>query len=145
VQIRCHKCVCIKYTNVLLGYSIFKAQLKQHKKNLVDVELHPHGVAHIFWKNILNLFVYIKLFSYNFSFFIWFIPFVDIIGTKLAPGDHESNFKKVGAIPCGCNSVWVQYQVNLKIYFFSSDLSFSMVMFPSELAIFIAVSASKTI
>ena len=25
---------------------------------------------------------------------------------KNAPGDHESNFKKVGAIPCGCNSKW---------------------------------------
>ena len=24
---------------------------------------------------------------------------MDIIGTKLAPGEHESNFMKVGAIP----------------------------------------------
>ena len=27
-----------------------------------------------------------------------------IIGIKLAPGDHESNFKKVGPIPYGCNT-----------------------------------------
>ena len=30
---------------------------------------------------------------------MWFIPLVDIIGGKSAPGDHESNFKKVIAIP----------------------------------------------
>ena len=29
---------------------------------------------------------------------------MDIIGIKPAPGDHESNLKKVGAIPCGCNT-----------------------------------------
>ena len=27
-----------------------------------------------------------------------------IIEIKLAPGDHESNFKRVGEIPCGCNT-----------------------------------------
>ena len=32
---------------------------------------------------------------------IWFIPLVDIVGIKPVPGDHESNFKKMGAIPCG--------------------------------------------
>ena len=32
-------------------------------------------------------------------FFISFIPLVDIIGIKPAPCHHESNFKKVGAIP----------------------------------------------
>ena len=26
-----------------------------------------------------------------------------IIGIKPAPGDHESNFKKVGGTPGGCN------------------------------------------
>ena len=31
-------------------------------------------------------------------------PLVDIIGIKPAPGDHKSNLKEVGAIPCGCNS-----------------------------------------
>ena len=35
---------------------------------------------------------------------IWFSPSVDIIGIKPAPGDHESNFNKVDAIPCGCNT-----------------------------------------
>ena len=28
-----------------------------------------------------------------------------IIGIKLAPGDHESNFKKVGSVPCGFNTM----------------------------------------
>ena len=69
---------------------------------MVDVELHP------LFKNVLNLFVWIKLnfFSDNFPFFFWFIPLVDIIGIKPAPDDHESNFKKVGAntIPYGCNT-----------------------------------------
>ena len=46
----------------------------------------------------------IKLFSCNFPFFILFIPLIDIIGIKPAPGNHESNFKKVGAILCGCNT-----------------------------------------
>ena len=40
-----------------------------------------------------------------------FIPLVDIIGIKPAPGDHESNFKKVGAIPCGCNTKRATYQL----------------------------------
>ena len=43
-------------------------------------------------------------FSYNFPFFMWFIPLLYIIEIKPAPGDHEYNFKKVGAILCGCNS-----------------------------------------
>ena len=42
--------------------------------------------------------------SYNFPFFILFSPLVDIIGIKPAPGDNEFNFKKVIAIPCGCNT-----------------------------------------
>ena len=29
---------------------------------------------------------------------------MDIIGIKPAPGNNESNFKKVGANPCGCNT-----------------------------------------
>ena len=28
-----------------------------------------------------------------------------MIGIKHANGDHESNFKKVGAIPCGFNTL----------------------------------------
>ena len=54
----------------------------------------------------MNLFVCIKLqpFSYNFPFFMWFIPWVDAIGIKPVHGDHESNFKIVCAIPCGCNT-----------------------------------------
>ena len=71
------------------------------------MELHPHGISPIFWRNVLDLFVLIKLnFSCNFPFFIWFIPLVDILGIKPALGDHESNFKKEGAIPFGCNNKW---------------------------------------
>ena len=33
-----------------------------------------------------------------------FIPLVSIIGKKFTPGDHEFNFKKVSAIPCGWNT-----------------------------------------
>jgi hypothetical protein len=56
-------------------------------------------------KNVSNLFVCIKLnFFLKIIFLYLFIPLVDIIGIKSAPGDHESNFKKVGAIPCGCNT-----------------------------------------
>ena len=42
-------------------------------------------------------------------FFILFISLVDIKEIQPAPGDHESNFKKVGAIPCGCNTKWTEY------------------------------------
>jgi hypothetical protein len=56
--------------------------------------------THILKKCIKYIFVCIKItFTYNFPFFIWFIPLVDIIGIKPAPDDHESYFKKVGAIP----------------------------------------------
>ena len=54
-------------------------------------------------KNILKLFECKKPIFLNFPFFILFIPLADIIGIKPAPGDHESNFKKM-----------VQYQGNRK-------------------------------
>ena len=41
-----------------------------------------------------------KTFFLNFPFFIGFIPLVDIIGKK-RPQRNESNYKTVGAIPCG--------------------------------------------
>ena len=70
--------------------------------NCTHTELHPS-----FKKFIKSLCMHkTKLFSYNLPFVIWFIPLVDIIGIKPAPGDHESNFMKVGAIPCGCNTKW---------------------------------------
>ena len=80
-------CACRKLITVLIAK--------------VDVELHPS------FKNVLNLFVCIKLnlFFYNFPFFIRFIPLVDIIGIKPASGDHESNFKKVVAIPCTVDAI----------------------------------------
>ena len=65
----------------------------------------------IFWANVIrikkmiNLFVCIKL-----PFFIWFILLMDIIRIKTAPGDNESNFKKVSAIPCGCNTKWAFFE-----------------------------------
>ena len=59
------------------------------------------------FKNVINLIVCIKLiFFLQFPFYFWFIPLVDIIGRKLAPGDNKFNFKKVGAIPCGCATAW---------------------------------------
>ena len=64
---------------------------------MVDMELHPY-----FKKKILNLFECIKLFFLQFPFL------VDIIEIKPATGNHESNFKKVGAIPCGCNTKWTK-------------------------------------
>ena len=70
---------------------------------MVDVELHPHGIAPIFLKKIMHK---THFFSCNFPFFIWYIPFVDIIGIKPAHSDHKSDFKDVGAIPCGCITKW---------------------------------------
>ena len=41
---------------------------------------------------------------YILSFYIEFNTLEVVIGIKPAPGDHKSNFKKVGSIPCGFNS-----------------------------------------
>ena len=57
------------------------------------------------------------LFSCNFPFFIWFIHLVYIIGIKPASGDHESNFKKLGVIPCGCNTKWTKNKSYSKYLF----------------------------
>ena len=53
-------------------------------------------------KKVLNLFVCIKpnFLSYNFPFFIWFIPLVDIIGIKPAPATTNPILRK-----------WVQFRV----------------------------------
>ena len=68
--------------------------------SMVDVELQPHGIVHTFKKNILKLFECIKLEVFlQFSFLYQIFSLVYIIGIKLAPDDHKSNFKKVGAIP----------------------------------------------
>ena len=58
---------------------------------------------------ILSFFVKIRTLFKRIVFAINILPLpflrtVDIIGMKPAPGDQESNFKKVGAIPCGCNT-----------------------------------------
>ena len=73
----------------------------------VDVELHPHGIATIFLKIVKKSFCMHKThFFLQFPSYMWFIPLVEIIGKKPTPGDHESNIKKVVAIPCGCNTKW---------------------------------------
>ena len=54
------------------------------------------------------------LFSYNFPFFIGYI----LLGIKPAPGDRESNFKKVDAIPRG-----LQYHVNHDICILESFIT----------------------
>ena len=49
--------------------------------------------------------------------FTCFIPLVDILGIKPNPSVQESNFKKVGAIPCGCNTKRTEFYATH--YFFS--------------------------
>ena len=45
---------------------------------------------------------------------------MDSIGISPAPGNHESYYKKVGAIPCGCktNGTFVSIFYNLHIYIY---------------------------
>ena len=58
-----------------------------------------HTGLHPLKKCIKSFFMHkTSLFSYNLPFFIWYIPLVNIIGIKPTLGDHESKFKKVGAI-----------------------------------------------
>ena len=102
---------------------------------MVDVECHPVRNYTHHLKNVLNLFACIKLkFFLKKSFFIWFIVLVDIKGTKPAPGDHESNFKKVGAIPCGCITKWTQFNRSLmfKVFVKSGKIfqSYSLISRP---------------
>ena len=53
-----------------------------------------------------------------------------IIGIKPAPGDHESNIKKVDAIPCGCNTngtkkilIFHVFDVNKIVFNSGTDMS----------------------
>ena len=67
------------------------------------MELHTHGIncTHLL-EIVLNLFVWTKL---NFSFLYLIYSHGGYNRNKKpAPCDQESNFKKVGAIPCGCNT-----------------------------------------
>ena len=68
------------------------------RRGIAPTRNYPHLLKHL-----LDLFVCIKL-----NFFLTILPslfdLVDKIGIKRAPGDHESNFKKQGAIPREPNS-----------------------------------------
>ena len=66
---------------------------KWYMWNCTNTELHPY------FKECIKSFNMHKTF-----FFKLFIPLVDIMGIKPAPGDLASNFKKVSAIPCCCNT-----------------------------------------
>ena len=69
----------------------------------VEMELHPS------FKICIKSFCMNKtqLISYNFSFLIWFIPLMDIIGKKTRPRRPQIQFlKKICAIPYGCNTKW---------------------------------------
>ena len=62
---------------------------------MVDVELHPHGIAPISFKNITNLFICIKR-----IFFLYLIFFLGGYNrNKTRPRRPRIHFKKVGALP----------------------------------------------
>ena len=87
--------------------------------------------THIF-KRLINLFVYIKLIFFVNNFLVYSL--VDILGIKPAPGDHESNFKKVGAIPCWCNNKWTGREWESIIIYKSIFFDFSIFLpFQSKL------------
>ena len=75
--------------------------------------IEPNTGFNTYFKTALNVFS-MYFFSWILFFFIWFNTFEVIIGIKPVPGDHESNFKKVGSIPCGFNtkgtdiSIWLE-------------------------------------
>ena len=93
------------HVNIIFYSCVPKAYNQIFK--VVDVELHPHGTAPIFFKSVLYLFVCIKL-NFFLKFFslylIYSLSGLDIRGIKPAPGDHESNRNKVDVIPRGCNT-----------------------------------------
>ena len=55
-------------------------------------------------KNVINLFVCIKLFFFTISFLCLFYSLVGYNVYNPPPGDQEPNFKKVGPILCGRNT-----------------------------------------
>ena len=69
--------------------------------------IEPNTGLNLFLKIALNVFCAYKtvFFSYILSFFIYFNTLQVIIGIKPAPGDHESNFKNVGSILFGFNTL----------------------------------------
>ena len=66
---------------------------------MVGVELNA------FLKTVLNVFCMHKTDFFPKLFFPLSNLLEVIIGIKPAPGDHESNFKKVGSIPFGFNTM----------------------------------------
>ena len=116
----------LKYMYIIFKSVLYRVELKWNGYEWiwiiflfkVYVELHPHGIAPIFKKNVLNLFICIKLifFSYNFSFFIWIISLVDTIGEKTHPETTKPKLR------IWCNPVWVQYQVNTYLMQYSVKL-----------------------
>ena len=57
--------------------------------------------------------------TYFFFITISFLHLIYPLGVynrnKTGPGDHESNFKNVVAIPCGCNTNWTQFNITKNI------------------------------
>ena len=81
-------------------------------------EIEPKTGLNPFFKTALNVFfVCIKLiFFLDFFSFISFNTLEVIIGIKSAPGDHKTNFKKVGSIPFGFNTNGNHQYHNFFIY-----------------------------
>ena len=66
-----------------------------------------------FFKIALKVFLYaLNWFFFINSFFL--IQYIVVYNrNKIAPGDHESNFKKVGSIPCGFYTIKPLYVVEI--------------------------------
>ena len=84
------------------------------------------GLNH-FLKTALNIFCTHKTdFFFLNSFFFYLSNTMEvIIGIKPAPGDHKSNFKKVGSIPFGFNTMGTERRsslISLKRKYFDSKL-----------------------
>ena len=54
------------------------------------------------------------IFPYALSFFTYF----NTLGIRPAPGNHESNFRKVGSIPCGFKTMEnIEYISDAHVWF----------------------------
>ena len=63
------------------------------------------------FKNVINLFVCIKLIFFSFTISFLYLIY-SLGGYKMnKTHDHEFNFKKMGAIPCGCNTKWTLHYI----------------------------------
>ena len=119
-------CFCIAILGRLIIWGIYYYLIvSKICYNIVDMELHP--LLKFFIKSFC---ICVTLFFLQFSFFYLIYSLDRYNSYKPAPGDHESNSKKVVAIPYGCNTKWTLEYGCTKSYGLTTEHTFCMNPLP---------------